>query len=106
MSHHPDTLEPYTSLRPDVLSLVTGCPATVMDIGGATGTQGAALRARGARVTGIELDPEFSAVAASRLNGCINDDAEPAIDQLLAKHERFDLIISGALPVRPGGQQY
>ena len=60
----------YTTPRPDVRSLVPDTALKVLDLGCSNGALGASLRQAvpGRRVWGIELDPEFARVAASRLD--------------------------------------
>ncbi len=60
----------YTTPRPDVSSLVPDTALKVLDLGCSNGALGASLRQAvpGRRVWGIELDPEFARVAASRLD--------------------------------------
>jgi 2-polyprenyl-3-methyl-5-hydroxy-6-metoxy-1,4-benzoquinol methylase len=51
----------------------------VLDIGCAAGALGAGLRARGAHVTGVEVDPEFAAAARERLDEVMEGDIEQAL---------------------------
>ena len=72
--------EAYANARPEVVPLVpTGC-RRVLDVGCSTGHLGAALRARGHHVTGIELLPELAAEARARLDRVIEADVEAVAD--------------------------
>ena len=51
----------------------------VLDLGCATGTTGAALKAApGSDVTGIEIEPEYAREAATRLDRVIDGDVSQA----------------------------
>ena len=55
----------YERARPEILDHVPESARRVLDLGCATGTTGAALKARQpAHVTGIEIEPEYAAEAA------------------------------------------
>ncbi len=83
----------YVGPREDILRLVPGEAERVLDVGCSVGTLGRAIRERGARVTGIELDPVMGEEARAVLDdvhiGSVED------PQLLARlgDERFDCII-------------
>ncbi len=68
--------------RPDVLALVPVSARSVLDVGCGEGVFGATLEARGARVTGIELDDRAAKVAASRLSRVLSLRAEEAVGVL------------------------
>jgi len=72
--------------RPEVAALVPASARAVLDVGCGEGWLGASLEARGARVTGIELDPAAAEEAARRLSRVLPLPAEEAV---------------GALDVRP-----
>lgn len=76
--------------RPDVAALVPASARHVLDVGCGEGALGAALGARGARVTGIEHDPAAAAVAASRLPRVLACRAEEAAQRLA---ERPDVVV-------------
>lgn len=68
--------------RPDVLALVPTSARSVLDVGCGEGAFGASLEARGARVTGIELDGRAAEVAARRLTRVLSLPAEEAVNAL------------------------
>ncbi len=68
--------------RPDVLALVPAAARSVLDVGCGEGSFGAALEARGARVTGIELDAAAAGVASRRLSRVLALPAEEAVATL------------------------
>ncbi|MBK8596947.1 MAG: class I SAM-dependent methyltransferase [Holophagales bacterium] len=68
--------------RPDVLALVPASARSVLDVGCGEGVFGASLEARGARVTGIELDERAAEVAARRLSRVLSVRAEEAVGSL------------------------
>ena len=76
--------------RPDVLALVPASARSVLDVGCGEGAFGASLEARGARVTGIELDGRAAAVAERRLTRVLSLPAEEAV---AAFDERPDVIV-------------
>jgi len=69
----------YVGPREDILRLVPAGVSRVLDVGCSVGTLGLALRERGARVTGVELDPRMGAAARQRLDevhiGSVEDEA-------------------------------
>jgi SAM-dependent methyltransferase len=69
----------YERARPEILEHVPRTATRVLDLGCATGTTGAALKARQpAAVVGVELDPVYAAEAATRLDEVIAGDVETA----------------------------
>ena len=68
--------------RPEVLALVPASARHVLDVGCGEGVFGASVEARGARVTGIELDGEAARVAARRLTCVLTLPAEEAVGVL------------------------
>ena len=69
----------YERARPEILEHVPETARRVLDLGCATGTTGAALKARQpAHVTGIEIEPEYAAEAAKVLDHVIVGDAATA----------------------------
>jgi SAM-dependent methyltransferase len=81
----------YERARPEILAHVPRSARRVLDLGCATGTTGAALKARQpAHVTGIEIEPEYAREAATRLDRVIVADAAAPPDDL----GRFDALIA------------
>ena len=73
----------YERARPEILEHVPETARRVLDLGCATGTTGAALKARQpGHVTGIEIEPEYAAEAAKVLDHVIVGDAAtlPTLD--------------------------
>jgi 2-polyprenyl-3-methyl-5-hydroxy-6-metoxy-1,4-benzoquinol methylase len=73
----------YERARPEILDHVPRSARRVLDLGCATGTTGAALKARQpAHVTGIEIEPEYAREAAGVLDRVIEADvaAPPRLD--------------------------
>jgi methionine biosynthesis protein MetW len=69
----------YERARPEILEHVPWTATRVLDLGCATGTTGAALKARqDVEVVGIELEPEYAREAATRLDHVITGDVETA----------------------------
>jgi methionine biosynthesis protein MetW len=67
----------YENPRPEVQELVPCAATRILDLGCSSGRLGAALKARqSAEVVGIELDPEYAADAASRLDRVVVADIE------------------------------
>jgi SAM-dependent methyltransferase len=83
----------YTTTRTDVIDLFAHAPRRVLDIGCSDGTFGAELRSRGAVVYGIEIDREFAARAATRLDRVLQGDALEGLESLIQEGEQFDAIV-------------
>ena len=80
----------YERARPEILAHVPPSARRVLDLGCATGTTGAALKARQpAHVTGIELEPTYAAEARAHLDEVIEADVEQA-----QPHGTFDTLIA------------
>jgi 2-polyprenyl-3-methyl-5-hydroxy-6-metoxy-1,4-benzoquinol methylase len=80
----------YERARPEILVHVPAGARRVLDLGCATGTTGAALKARQpAHVTGIELEPAYANEARDRLDEVITADVETA-----ELSGRFDTLIA------------
>lgn len=58
----------YETARPDVQAHVPASTHRVLDLGCAAGALGAALRARGTEVVGVERDADYACAAAARLD--------------------------------------
>lgn len=71
--------------RPDVLALVPASARAVLDVGCGEGALGATLGARGARVTGVELDAAAAGVASRRLSRVLAMSAEDAVAAIAVK---------------------
>ena len=83
----------YENPRPEVQQLVPLGARRILDLGCSSGSLGAALKARQrAEVVGIEIDPEYAADAAARLDRVVVEDLErAALDSLTLG--RFDCVI-------------
>jgi 2-polyprenyl-3-methyl-5-hydroxy-6-metoxy-1,4-benzoquinol methylase len=82
----------YERARPEILVHVPRDARRVLDLGCATGTTGAALKARQAvEVVGVEREPEYAREAAARLDRVVTADAE-AFDP--AELGTFDALIA------------
>ena len=82
----------YANPRQEVTAVIPTTARRVLDVGCSTGVMGAALRARGHDVVGIELDPRSAAEARTRLDEVIEGDVEAmARDDALAG-ELFDCV--------------
>jgi SAM-dependent methyltransferase len=77
--------------RPEVEALVPAGASRVLELGCAEGALGASLEARGARVTGIEMDEESASVAATRLSRVLAIPIETALPQL---DEKFEVAVA------------
>jgi O-antigen biosynthesis protein len=75
--------------------LLTGRDKRVLEVGPATGYVAKALRDRGCRVTGIELDPEAAEVAAQFCERMIVADVEDLDLEEVFPEERFDVVVFG-----------
>ncbi len=77
------------------LARAVGRPRTVLDVGCGIGLNGAVARVKGARVTGIELDPERAARARERVDEVLTADLEGERLAEVLGDRRFDLILFG-----------
>src|SRR3954451_22393342 len=83
----------YEGERPDVQELVPVSARRILDLGCAAGALGAGLKRRaGAEVVGVELDPDYAATAAGRLDRVVQVDVAEA----LARGDlgRFDCVVA------------
>lgn len=82
------------------LHLFPPAPARVLEIGAGTGRDAAALASRGYRVLAVEPTAELRR-EGQRLHPDAGfewlDDGLPELDRVLARHERFDLILLTAV---------
>jgi len=87
----------YESDRPDVRALVPQSARRVLDAGCATGAVGAALRRDlGAEVVGLEVDAQYAAEAAGRLDAVHVGDLEVLLadEDLVQRLGLFDVVIA------------
>ena len=82
----------YENPREELQRHVPASARRVLDLGCASGALGAALKARGATVVGIERDPAYAAAARERLDEVIEADLETFDPTTLG---RFDVLIAG-----------
>lgn len=77
--------------RDELLPLVPRGATRILEVGCGAGAFGAALEEAGARVTGVEPDPEAAAEARGRLSRVL----DVTLDQALAalEGERFDVVV-------------
>jgi SAM-dependent methyltransferase len=81
----------YERARPEILEHVPKTARRVLDLGCATGTTGAALKARqDVEVVGIELEPDYAREAATRLDRVLVADAQDPPADL----GRFDVLVA------------
>jgi 2-polyprenyl-3-methyl-5-hydroxy-6-metoxy-1,4-benzoquinol methylase len=109
----------YANPRDEVTVLIPSAARRVLDVGCSTGEMGAALKARGHHVTGVELDPELAAAARPRLDGLVEGDVESLARDGTVIGDPFDCVVFadvlehlrdpwavvrwGAAQVAPGG---
>jgi 2-polyprenyl-3-methyl-5-hydroxy-6-metoxy-1,4-benzoquinol methylase len=75
--HMGDDVHPaYANPRPEVQALVPHGARRILDVGCSSGVLGAALRARGSHVVGVEHDPKLGAMARSVLDDVVVGDVE------------------------------
>jgi len=100
MTAHADTraarVHAYENPRPDVQAMVPASARRVLDLGCSSGALGAALKAArpGLEVVGVELDPDYAADAAARLDRVVCADvaelaARPDLDADLGRFDCF-----------------
>jgi methionine biosynthesis protein MetW len=82
----------YENPREELQRHVPAGARRVLDLGCASGALGAALKARGAYVVGVESDPEYAARARGRLDQVVEADLETLDPDGLG---RFDVLIAG-----------
>ncbi|WP_431856567.1 class I SAM-dependent methyltransferase [Azospirillum sp.] len=90
----------FEDVHRDVLHLMPAAPGAVMDIGAGTGRDAGALAARGHTVVAVEPTPELRA-HGRRLHPSPRitwiDDGLPDLSAVMARAERFDLILLTAV---------
>ena len=82
----------YENPREDLQRHVPAGARRVLDLGCASGALGAALKARGATVVGVERDPVYAAAARERLDDVVEADLETFDPATLGT---FDVLIAG-----------
>ena len=82
----------YENPREELQRHVPTDARRVLDLGCASGALGAALKARGATVVGIERDPAYAAAARERLDEVVQADLESFDPTTLG---RFDVLVAG-----------
>lgn len=82
----------YENPREDLQRHVPAGARRVLDLGCASGALGAALKARGATVVGVERDPVYAAAARERLDDVVEADLETLDPATLGT---FDVLIAG-----------
>lgn len=85
----------YNTPRPDVSVMVPPDAMSILDVGCSSGELGASLRqaVTGRRVVGIELNAQYCALAADRLDEAICADANNFDWAALAEQQTFDCIV-------------
>ncbi len=85
----------YETARPDVQAHVPFSARRILDLGCASGELGVALKRRqGAVVVGVEIDGDYAAAAATRLDRVIRSDAEAFLCNPPTDEEAFDCLIA------------
>lgn len=86
----------YENPRPEVQELVPLSASRILDLGCSSGALGQALKARqGAEVVGVEVDGDYAADAAQRLDRVVNADLERLFAEgPPADIGRFDCLIA------------
>jgi 2-polyprenyl-3-methyl-5-hydroxy-6-metoxy-1,4-benzoquinol methylase len=95
--HRANVADAYEGPRPDVQALVPRGVKRILDLGCSSGALGAELkRTHGAEVVGIEIDADYAADAATRLDRAINADLEQFFGDpdSVAGLGRFDCLIA------------
>lgn len=87
----------YENARPEVQSLVPHSAQRILDLGCSSGALGTALKQRqGAEVVGVEIDADYAADAAARLDLVVHRDLEDlfADETAISGLGRFDCLIA------------
>ncbi len=87
----------YIQVRQDMMDLVSRPWTRLLDVGCAQGATASALRdAQGqGTVCGIELDESLATLAKERLDEVLVMDAVEALETLVSRGEKFDLVLCG-----------
>lgn len=86
----------YSGARPDVVRMVEGAPRKMLDVGCGGGMTASLVRdvSPGAKIIGLEPDPELASHAIQRMDRVVVGSAEdPAILLQLESEAPFDLIV-------------
>ncbi len=84
----------YANPRPEVTPLIPASARSVLDLGCSSGVMGEALRQRGHRVVGVELDPQLAALARPRLDAVVEADLEALAASGSALGGPFDSVVA------------
>jgi len=87
----------YIQVRQDMMNLVSRPWSRLLDVGCSQGATARALKdTQGyGHTVGIEIDKDSAVLAQDRLDDVLNMDAVAALESLVARDERFDLILCG-----------
>lgn len=83
----------YANPRHEVAAVIPTGARRILDVGCSSGALGASLRARGAEVLGIELDPALAAAARDRLDRVVEADIEVLAREGGLAGEVFDCVV-------------
>src|SRR5690606_20573297 len=83
----------YANPRHEVAAVIPTGARRILDGGCSSGALGASLRARGAEVLGIELDPALAAAARDRLDRVVEADIEVLAREGGLAGEVFDCVV-------------
>jgi len=85
----------YTTLRPDIFALVPPTARSVLDVGCSNGALGASLRRAlpGRKVWGVEIDPQFAALAQQQLDAVLCADVSRMDWAQAFPGQQFDCIV-------------
>jgi predicted TPR repeat methyltransferase len=83
----------YANPRDEVTVLVPTGARRVLDVGCSSGVMGAALRAQGHEVTGLELDADLATSARTRLDRVVEGDVEALARDAVEVGGPFDCIV-------------
>jgi 2-polyprenyl-3-methyl-5-hydroxy-6-metoxy-1,4-benzoquinol methylase len=85
----------YETSRPDILAHVPLTARNILELGCSVGALGESIKARqGARVLGIEVDPDYAREASTRIDRVINADLELVAEGPPPPEAPFDCLIA------------
>jgi 2-polyprenyl-3-methyl-5-hydroxy-6-metoxy-1,4-benzoquinol methylase len=94
----PDRTAGYETARPDVQAHVPRDSRSILELGCSNGALGAALKERAApntvTIVGVELDPDYAAVAEERIDRVVVADAEAFLSGPAPPEAPFDCLIA------------